>query len=90
MANLDPTVTKALNTILEKDLSELTDYDKSFLRARSAYLSRGQKSDYAEVLNPPKKELKQEVKDQKKAEKEKAKASEQSKKDQNEHLEPIG
>lgn len=88
MAKLEPTTQEALTDILEKDISSLTDYDKAFLRARSAYLSRAQKAEYDEILNPSKRELRQEVKTEKQKEKAKEDAEIQSQKDQNSHLNP--
>lgn len=50
MENLDPDVEKELYRIRHKDMSELTEYDKGFLRARATYLGRKDRKKYKDIL----------------------------------------
>ena len=43
-------ITKIFRAIFQKSHEQLTDYDKSFLRARASYLTNGQRQEYADVL----------------------------------------
>ena len=47
---MDPALKEALEKILSKHISELTDVDKRFLRARESYLTDEQKRLFAAVL----------------------------------------
>jgi|GEM_PF-5324251 len=48
---LDPQVTETLKRILAKDLVELTDHDKAFLRARKSYVGRSSREKFASVFD---------------------------------------
>tara|TARA_Y100000310_G_scaffold335875_1_gene418986 strand:- start:744 stop:935 length:192 start_codon:yes stop_codon:yes gene_type:complete len=48
---VDPKSKEYLDKILEKNLEELTEDEKSFLRARRSYLKRADLEEYKGVLN---------------------------------------
>ncbi|MAG60126.1 hypothetical protein CMO96_05070 [Candidatus Woesebacteria bacterium] len=48
---MDPKSKEYLDKILEKNLEELTEDEKSFLRARRSYLKRADLEEYKGVLN---------------------------------------
>lgn len=50
--SMNPDAEVKLAEILAKDLSEITEDDAAFLRARSSYLDDSQKEVYAQFLNP--------------------------------------
>ena len=89
MSDLDPTVSEKLKKILDKDINELTDYDKDFLRARKDYIGKNSRERLADILAEPEQETKAREERVEEAKKEKEVAEEQSMKDQNAHLEPV-
>src|SRR5438270_13905518 len=58
---LDPSVTKKLKEIIEKDISALTEDDKAFLKARKSYLGKSAQAKFAQVLSEKSKEKLKEV-----------------------------
>ena len=48
-----------LQKIVKKDIFELTDYEKEFLRARRSYLSPKDKKKFAKVLTEEKEVVKE-------------------------------
>jgi hypothetical protein len=50
---MDERSQKRLKEILKKDINDLIDSDKSFLKARQLYLTRDQLGKYINVLTPP-------------------------------------
>lgn len=64
--SLEPTTKAKLKHILAKDINELTDYDKEFLRARRDYIGAKEQALLGAILNPPDQQLQAE-KDRKEA-----------------------
>lgn len=89
MADLDPTVSVKIKKILAKDINELTDYDKSFLRARIDYIGANSRARLADILGASDGEKEEEQERVKEVKETKQEAEEQSQKDLNAHLEPV-
>lgn len=86
--SLEPTTKAKLKHILAKDVNELTDYDKGFLRARVDYIGQREKDRLGDVLAESRSERKAREAREQAAKDAKDQAEEQSKQDQNAHLEP--
>lgn len=87
--NLNETEEAAIKRIIAKgvnDVNSLTDADKRFLRARSAYIGRKEKEVLKDVIAESRSERKEREKEEAQAAKAKEAASKQSQEDQNAHL----
>lgn len=86
---LEPTTKAKLKHILAKDINELTDYDKGFLRARIDYIGQKERDRLGDVLTESKGDKKAREQREQEAKDTKEQAEEQSRQDQNAHLEPV-
>lgn len=48
----DKAVMSILRTLFQKPYENLTEDDKGFIRARQTYLTKAQRDEYADIINP--------------------------------------